>query len=66
MNITFFASSGTVYTDCEYIKGYAFKNAAMGSNCAILPVICAGLELRQDKCVHFSRIECLSPHNGPA
>lgn len=62
MNITAFASLGNVYANCEWIKGFAFKNAALWVKCALLPVICAGFGLSQDNCAHFGRFEYLLPH----
>jgi hypothetical protein len=66
MNITSFSSNGNAFVNFEYIKGYSFKNAGLWVNCVLLPVICAGFALLQDSCVHFSRIDCLLPHNCPA
>ncbi len=66
MNISAFYSNGSVYKNCECIKGYAFKNAAVGVKYALLPVICANSGLLQDHCAHYSRIECLLPHISPA
>lgn len=66
MNITVFSSSGNVYSYCECINGFAFKNVTSWVKCALLPVICAGFALSQDSCAHFGRIECLLPHNSCA
>lgn len=66
MNLIVFATDGNVFTDCECIKGYAFKNAAAWVKCTLLSVICAVFGLSQGNCAHFSRIECLLPHNCPA
>ncbi|ADY56934.1 hypothetical protein Sgly_2657 [Syntrophobotulus glycolicus DSM 8271] len=65
MNTTLFASRENVFANyCECIKGYAFKNAAVGENCALLPVICAGIGLSQDNYAQFGRFECLLPHHS--
>lgn len=34
MNISVFASGSHVYSDCEYVKGYAFRNLASGEESA--------------------------------
>ena len=66
MNITSFVSSGNVYLNCESIKGYAFRKTSLWGKCALLPVICADFELRQDKCAHLRLIERLLPHDCSA
>ena len=66
MNITVFTSSDDVFVNCECIKGYAFKNAAIGEKCALLPVMTAVFGLSQDTCAHLCRIECLLPQRCPA
>lgn len=66
MNLTVIADGKNVFAGCECIHGYAFKNAATWDNCALLPVITAGLGLKQDTCAHLNRIECLLPQSCPA
>lgn len=66
MNITVVVSDDNVFVDCEYIKGYAFINAAAWAKSALLPVICAAFGLSQDSYAHFSRIGCLLPQNCPS
>ena len=66
MNISVFAQNDNVFSNCECIKGYAFKNAAVWVKCALLPVICANFGQSGDSCAHFSRVECLLPHACPA
>ncbi|MCL1873067.1 MAG: hypothetical protein FWF85_03000 [Clostridiales bacterium] len=66
MNITVFASSGNVFVNCEYIKGFSFKNTAIGDKSALLPVICAAFGLLQNNYAYFSRIECLLPQSHAA
>jgi len=61
MNLTIIVDEDEVFAACEYIKGYTFNNAAVGVKYALLPVICAIFGLSQDRYVHLSRIECLSP-----
>jgi hypothetical protein len=51
------------FTDCEYIKGYAFKNVVEREKYALLPVICTIFGLLQDMSAHFCRIECLLPQS---
>ena len=63
MNISGFASCGSVFARCECVKGFAYSKAASGVKCALLPVICAGFGLSREYCAHFSRVEYLSPHN---
>jgi ribose/xylose/arabinose/galactoside ABC-type transport system permease subunit len=62
MNISVFCSKGSVYTNCECVKGCAFKNAALWVKCALLPHICAIFGLLRGYCAHYCRIECLLPH----
>jgi hypothetical protein len=66
MNISTFYSDGSVYINCEQIKGFAFNNAASRAERANLPVICSNSDLLRDICVHFSPFECLLPHISPA
>jgi len=63
LNISSCASGGIVFVNVECIKGYAFKMAEARVNCALLPVLTANFGRTQDKCAHFSRLECLSPHD---
>ncbi len=64
MNRKAFASGGCVYTNYEYIKGYAFQTALSGHLCALLPRFAATFALSGGNCARFSRfLECLPP--GP-
>lgn len=63
MIISVFASNDKVFANCECIKGFAFKNAVLGVNYALLPIICDDFGRLQDNCAHFSRIEYLLPHD---
>ncbi len=62
MNLSVFSSNDHVFVNCECIKGYAFKNALLWVNCALLPVICAIFKVSQDNCAHLSRFEYLLPY----
>lgn len=66
MNISDLYSNGSVTFEHECIHGIAFKNAAAGARCALLPVLCDSFGLLWDYCAHLSRIECLLPHSSPA
>lgn len=66
MNISAFSSDGNVFVNCEYVKSFAFKNAASWVKYAILPVICAIFGILQDSYAHYYRIECLLPQIDPA
>lgn len=66
INISAFTSRGGVYANCECIKGFAFKNAALWVECALLPVICTGFGFSQDSYAHFCRMGYPSPHNNCA
>ena len=59
MNITGFASGGEAFVSCECVKGFAYKNAAIGAKCALLPVICADFGLSRDIRARFQ------PHRMP-
>ena len=65
MSFTVFASNNSVFINCECVQGFAFTNAALGDNCALSPVICAGFGLLRDNCALFRRVERLSPHSFP-
>ena len=65
MNISSFASAGSVYTNCEYIKGYAFKNAAPRVESTYLTVRDVASAGNYGTTVSiFGRCECLSPCNS--
>lgn len=66
MNISAFRADGSVYTNCECIKGCAYDNSFSGAKSALLPIICANFGLLRDKCAQKRRLECLSPHIDPA
>jgi len=54
-------SGDNVYTHVECVNGFAFKIAAAGVKCALLPVICAVFGQLRDICAHDCRFERLSP-----
>ena len=67
MNISVITSNDEAIINYEYIMGFAFKNAAIKVECALLPVICAGFALSRYNCAHFSnRNEYLEPHRSVA
>jgi len=61
MNLAVFVSGGKVYTNREYIKGYAFKMAGPGAYCALLPHKAAAFGLQGDHSAHFDANANLSP-----
>ena len=61
MNLTVFASGGKVYTNREYIKGYAFRMAGPGAYCALLTPRAAAFGLQGDHSAHFDANANLSP-----
>jgi len=61
MNLTVFKTGGKVYTNCECIKGYAFKMAIQRGYCALLPHKAAVSGLQGDDSAHFDANENLSP-----
>ena len=66
MNIAVFSSEGNVFTDCECIKGYTYKNPGTWVKSALLPVRSSVFGVAQDMCAHFYPIECLLPQVRPA
>lgn len=66
MNISAFSSDGNVFVNCEYVKSFAFKNAASWVKYALLPVICAIFGISQGSYAHFYRFGCLLPQIDPA
>ena len=60
MNLTVFSCNGTVFVNCECIKGYAFKMVAPRGKSAHLEAFraprTAYFTALQDNCAHFDRI----------
>ena len=60
MNLTVFSCNGTVFTNCECIKGYAFKMVAPRGKSAHFAPRTANYGFSQDNCAHFDRNQNLS------
>jgi len=54
MNMAAYYSNSEAYVKCEHVKGIAHLKAASGVNSALLPVICANLDLLREYCALFS------------
>jgi hypothetical protein len=69
VNISVFASGSHVYSNCEYIKGYAFRSLVSGERSAHFTrfdhIVTADFASLRDNYVHFANrkdcFECLSP-----
>jgi hypothetical protein len=61
MNLTVRSSGGKVYTNCECIKGFAFKMAGPGAYSALLTPRAADFGLQGDHSAHFDAHAHLSP-----
>jgi hypothetical protein len=72
MNISVFTSENNVFTNCEYIKGYAFKMVALRGKSAHLAYVLVALRAISNRyvafftkshnnCDHFDQSISLSP-----